>query len=335
MHLALKRIFFLLSLYSALPALAAERTSYTLSTVAGITPVNVSPEVSRVSISPLAHDNRRPSNLGSDIVSFKITNGEGSSILLWNVRVQVLSIVGGGTDGLGWETVEDDYPNGKSTYEAHDAGEIYVRSQKDSFWRVCLLYSKEAPAGTGPEKRSWNGNYEILSAQFTGQTIAAPPSRIIDLLPTPSQVQGSWTSNRVLVLVDTAARLEISDPGENPERWLAAAQRFMRDSSCEARAVVRYFFGPTNCLVYVTRWKSAGQVGQFLDRDNKAASAETAPSLGEKTYISQRDRMHNGIDFVRGRYLIQIEAPIGYGTNGIRSLAEAFDQNLINASGKN
>ena len=140
------------------------RTYYVVHTASGLTAITNAPLSNSVQISLAPRNHRHPSDVGV----FRITNAENCSILIWNVRVQVPS-AGRGTDGLGWDTVQDDYPTGTSHFESHQADEIYVRRPDHAPWRVCILYSKEVPAGDRPNGsgRSWVGDYEVISKETT------------------------------------------------------------------------------------------------------------------------------------------------------------------------
>jgi hypothetical protein len=94
--------------------------------------------------------------------TFRLTNHEGHSILLWNVRVQVPA-QGSGTDGFGWQTVHDDYPEGDAKYGPGAAGEFRVVVPDAGQWRACALYSMDWP----DSGKSYFGNYEVLSQVLT------------------------------------------------------------------------------------------------------------------------------------------------------------------------
>ena len=110
-----------------------------------------------------------PSN--QRIAVFGLTNAESQAILLWNVRVQVRS-KGQGTDGLGWDSVSDDYPTATLAYSsAHyppaASGEFWVERPRDPLWRVCILYSKqEAGSDRAGSGRRYVGNYEAISQEL-------------------------------------------------------------------------------------------------------------------------------------------------------------------------
>ena len=98
---------------------------------------------------------------------FRLTNGEPHEILLWNVRVQTRSKAGG-TDGLGWDTVQDDYPMSTTKwnsahYPAGSIGEFRVQHPGNTPWRVCVLYSVDY-TDTG---KSASGNYEVIGQEMT------------------------------------------------------------------------------------------------------------------------------------------------------------------------
>jgi hypothetical protein len=97
---------------------------------------------------------------------FRLTNGEPHAILLWNVRVQVRS-TDRGTDGFGWDTVDDDYPMGtvrynSALYPPGSTGEFSVHHPGKTPWRVCVLYSTDwTDSG-----KSYSGNYEVISEEL-------------------------------------------------------------------------------------------------------------------------------------------------------------------------
>lgn len=97
---------------------------------------------------------------------FRFTNREPHAILLWDVRIQVPS-KGTGTDGFGWDTVYDDYPEGTSgnnsaSFAPGSTGEFRVPRQKQIPWRVCILYSIDwTDSG-----KTHSGNYEVISKEM-------------------------------------------------------------------------------------------------------------------------------------------------------------------------
>lgn len=97
---------------------------------------------------------------------FRLTNRELHTVLLWNVRVQTKS-KGGGTDGFGWDTVQDDYPvltakYNSATVLSGDVSEVRVQSPEKSPWRVCVLYSIDwTDSG-----KICSGNYEAISEEL-------------------------------------------------------------------------------------------------------------------------------------------------------------------------
>jgi hypothetical protein len=97
---------------------------------------------------------------------FRLINGEPHAILLWNVRVQVRS-TDRGTDGFGWDTVDDDYPMGTVRYNsAHyppgSTGEFRVHQPGKTPWRVCVLYSTDWTDSA----KGYSGNYEVISEEL-------------------------------------------------------------------------------------------------------------------------------------------------------------------------
>lgn len=107
---------------------------------------------------------------------FRITNREPHAVLLWNVRVQVKA-KNGGTDGLGWETVYDEYPtatpnaNG-SRYLPGGIGELRVPPPDEVPWRICVLYSIDWK----DEGKTFSGNYEAISQAFATSMPPLPPA---------------------------------------------------------------------------------------------------------------------------------------------------------------
>jgi hypothetical protein len=90
-------------------------------------PVTNSPASNRAIISVIRNE-------GGKVVLL-LTNGEPHSILLWNVRVQTRSS-GAGTDGFGWDTVADDYPNAtRAALPPGTAGEFLVEAPDGTPWR--------------------------------------------------------------------------------------------------------------------------------------------------------------------------------------------------------
>jgi hypothetical protein len=104
-------------------------------------------------------------------ISFAITNNEPEEILIWNVRVQVKSFgESPGTDGFGWDTVYDDYPEVREA--ALDPGrstDLRVTPPDGQLWRVCVLYSKHHKDKLGP--KTYDGNYEVISQPIDEATL--------------------------------------------------------------------------------------------------------------------------------------------------------------------
>lgn len=120
-------------------------------------PVTNSPASNRAIISVIRNE-------GGKVVLL-LTNGEPHSILLWNVRVQTRSS-GAGTDGFGWDTVADDYPNAtRAALPPGTAGEFLVEAPDGTPWRVCILYSIDwADSG-----KQYSGNYEVCGREIRGE----------------------------------------------------------------------------------------------------------------------------------------------------------------------
>lgn len=115
-----------------------------------VTLITNAPESNPVSISLVSGTDDTP--------EFRLTNGERHAILLWNVRVQVRS-KGPGTDGFGWDTVSDDYPDGQAKFLAGASGTFRVQHPHETPWRVCVIYSTDwTDSGN-----SASGNYEVIS----------------------------------------------------------------------------------------------------------------------------------------------------------------------------
>jgi hypothetical protein len=88
---------------------------------------------------------------------FRATNREPHAILLWNARVQTNS-AGAGTDGFGWDTVYDDYPEGDARIPAGSAGEFRIPRPPAVPWRVCVLFSQD----WNDNGKTYSGNYEVI-----------------------------------------------------------------------------------------------------------------------------------------------------------------------------
>jgi hypothetical protein len=109
---------------------------------------------------------------GENVGIFGLTNEESREILWWNVRVQVPA-KGKGTDGLGWDTVYDNYPTPTpATKTSHfppgSSGEFSAPRPEGSPWRVCILYSikVEEPDGMDGVGKRYGGNYEVRSPEM-------------------------------------------------------------------------------------------------------------------------------------------------------------------------
>jgi hypothetical protein len=98
-----------------------------------------------------------------DVAFFRVTNEDTRSILVWNVRVQVLT-TNTATDSSKWRNVVDDYPPGPGNAKIQSGSSEEFRVQRvfETPWRVCILYSKDW-TGTAT---SFNGNYEIISEEI-------------------------------------------------------------------------------------------------------------------------------------------------------------------------
>jgi hypothetical protein len=96
-------------------------------------------------------------------VFFTVTNAEPDEILIWNVGVQVKSPAESpGTDGFGWDTVYDDFPNSpEAALKPNHSTELFVTPPSASIWRVCVLYAKEQKDKPGP--KTYAGDHEIIS----------------------------------------------------------------------------------------------------------------------------------------------------------------------------
>lgn len=97
-----------------------------------------------------------------EIPTFLVKNGEHHAILVWNVRVQVPS-KGRGTDGFGWDTIADDYPDGQSHIAKGMSGKFSVQHPRETPWRVCVIYSTD---WKDSGNKYW-GNYEVISQPLT------------------------------------------------------------------------------------------------------------------------------------------------------------------------
>jgi hypothetical protein len=132
---------------------STSRIAYVVQANGSVTTLTNAPSSNRVSISMA--NGRGDGNIVS------LTNGEPHGILLWNVRVQIKA-KDRGTDGFGWDTVNDDYPTGKARYLPGSTGEFTVRHPDETPWRVCVLYSID---WTDKGEHAW-GDYEAISKVF-------------------------------------------------------------------------------------------------------------------------------------------------------------------------
>ncbi len=95
---------------------------------------------------------------------FRLTNAEPHGILLWNVRVQTRS-TGPGTDGFGWDTVADDYPNIQRAALPPGSSEEFTVEQPDATpWRVCIVYAIDWTESG----KHYQGDYEVCGREVSG-----------------------------------------------------------------------------------------------------------------------------------------------------------------------
>lgn len=103
-----------------------------------------------------------------DGIDFRLSNGLPHAILLWNVRVQV-RVAGPGTDGFGWETVADDYPNAapasrnQASCPPGGVMDFQVTHPGRTPWRVCALFATD----WNDSGRTYSGNDEALGPELT------------------------------------------------------------------------------------------------------------------------------------------------------------------------
>ncbi len=173
----------------------------------------------------------------------------------------------------------------------------------------------------------------LLAAATVVLAQSEPP--ITRFIPTVAEVGQGCTSNRVAVLVDPlSAPSESADPNESAG-WLEHARQGVETTSREAHAVLRYFFGKVNCMVYVNRWETDDALREAWNRvASTKPPAGGLPRVGEYVRFSQRDGMHNNIAFRRGRYTIEVEAPLAAGLDPVKRLVQVLDQTLVTASAR-
>ena len=100
-------------------------------------------------------------------IDFRLSNGLPHAVLLWNVRVQV-RVPGPGTDGYGWETVADDYPNSapssRNSANCPPGGvmDVQVTHPGRTPWRVCALYATD----WNDSGRTYSGNDEAIAPEL-------------------------------------------------------------------------------------------------------------------------------------------------------------------------
>lgn len=100
-------------------------------------------------------------NTQANRFTFIVRNNEPEEILIWNVRVQKKS-EGRGTDGFGWDTISDDYPESdRGPIPSGQFARLTVQPPAASTWRTCVLYAKEQRNASG--EKVYGGNYEIIS----------------------------------------------------------------------------------------------------------------------------------------------------------------------------
>jgi len=103
------------------------------------------------------------SGYGGPEALFRVMNPADRPALVWNVRQQVAVPVSNGP-GNSWETLESDYPGRgweTATIPAGGSVQFPMSSPTERGWRVCLLYSREAPDSQIPNRR-FNGTYEAV-----------------------------------------------------------------------------------------------------------------------------------------------------------------------------
>jgi hypothetical protein len=103
------------------------------------------------------------SNYGAPDAIFQVTNPGPRPVLVWNVRQQVaVPRSDGGANS--WQTRESDYPGrGWETATISSGGSVQfpMLSPTEGYWRVCLLYSREAQDSQPPNRR-FGGDYESI-----------------------------------------------------------------------------------------------------------------------------------------------------------------------------
>jgi hypothetical protein len=165
------------------------------------------------------------------------------------------------------------------------------------------------------------------------QGLAQAPIRIDAVMPSTSQLGGSWTSNRVVVVLDPlSSPNEVSNEGKG---WLQAAGNVVGKQGCNSYCVVRYFWtGQGSFLVWSKRYETKEQIGEDWGKDHDGLgrtipstnSPPVLPNVGDEVRFYQRHGMHNNIAFRRGEFVFDVE---GHSIPHLKELAEAIDGNLI------
>ena len=177
----------------------------------------------------------------------------------------------------------------------------------------------------------------LLAAAICG---AEPtPLRFDAIMPAAAELGGSWTSNGVVVLVDSAsAPKEICNEGEG---WLKAAQNALSKPGCTAYGVTRYYWeGRGHFLVWSKRFESKEQIGNDWGKNYDGLGNEIPPKdpipklpkVGDEVRFYQRHTMHNNIAFRRDAFVFDVE---GQAIEQVKELAVAIDRKMLRAMATN
>jgi hypothetical protein len=98
--------------------------------------------------------------------SFRLTNQEPTTILIWNVRTQFRS-TNTVTKEVTWVTKHDDYPSINPSAKLAPGGvaTLHVPYARPTPWRLCLIYSKEQQHRNSTNRGIF-GNYEVVSKEI-------------------------------------------------------------------------------------------------------------------------------------------------------------------------
>jgi len=170
------------------------------------------------------------------------------------------------------------------------------------------------------------------------RAMAQEPVRIDVVMPSAAQLGGGWTSNCVVVQVDS-----VRPPNEicNEDAvWLKAAHNVVSRRGCNSCCVCRYIWSGLDWIyVWGSRYERAQDIGDDWGKGRGGWRKElkpeplldNLPNIGDEVRFHQRDGMHNNITFRRGKFIFDVEG--GGATSRLiprlKELAEAIDKLLV------